>query len=312
MSSARAQPSSGSASSTGKPGRAREADRLAGTVEGTRHVDQLIDTDSGRRIWRPRRSQWPMPTHSYSTCSRSERSRTCVFTGQPPATTLAGLTERLQRDGGLEVSAILDGAGEYLAALVREATAGDATQRTSSVADFIDGIALVEEEITAPETARRARGGQAARGQARRRRRRLHVVKRLGRGSTAVALLVHDADDQQRVLKIAADPDRNDRVRDEGEVLTQASRSHDHRHSRRADRRRRPRWTRALVRRRGDARPPPPQPGTAQPRGPRALGRGPTFCRQLPRAGGDPASRHQAREPRDHRGRGTTSSGISS
>ena len=138
------------------------------------------------------------------------------------------------------------------------------------------------------------------------------VVKRLGRGSTAVALLVRDADDQQRVLKIAADPDRNDRVRDEGEVLSEASRSHDHRRPRQADRRRRPHWTRAVVRRRGDACPPPPQSGTAQPRGPRALGRRSAFGRQLPRARGDPASRHQAREPRDHRGRGTQGSAISS
>ena len=133
---------------------------------------------------------------------------------------MPALTERLQRDGGLEVSAILDGAGDYLAALVREATAGDATQRTSSVADFIDGISLVEEEITAPETPDEpeevkplaAKPGDDVGG--------FTVLKRLGRGSTAVALLVHDADDQQRVLKIAADPDRNDRVRDEGEVLT--------------------------------------------------------------------------------------------
>jgi hypothetical protein len=73
-----------------------------------------------------------------------------VFTGQPPATSLAALTERLQRDGGLEVSAILDGAGEYLSALVRDATAADATDRTATVADFIDGIALVEEQLTAP------------------------------------------------------------------------------------------------------------------------------------------------------------------
>lgn len=87
------------------------------------------------------------------------------------------------------------------------------------MADFIDGIALVEEELTAPDEADRAdeipplaaKPGDLLAG--------FEVVKRLGRGSTAVALLVSDADDQRRVLKIAADAERSDRVREEGEVL---------------------------------------------------------------------------------------------
>ena len=114
---------------------------------------------------------------------------------------------------------MLDGAGEYLSDLVRDATTADATQRTPSVADFIDG-------------SRRGRGGahRAERSEPE----EIHpleaavsgdmlgpymVDRRLGRGSTAVALLVEDDDDQPRVLKVATDPDRNDRVRDEGEVL---------------------------------------------------------------------------------------------
>jgi serine/threonine protein kinase len=191
---------------------------IASTVEGTRHVDQLIDTDSAPYLAPEALTVADTDPQLLDVFSLGAIAY-LVFTGQPPATTLAGLTERLKRDGGLEVSAILDGAGEYLSALVREATAGDATQRTSSVADFIDGIALVEEEITAPEVPEgpeevkplAAKPGDGVAG--------FTVVKRLGRGSTAVALLVRDGDDLQRVLKIAADPDRNDRVRDEGEVL---------------------------------------------------------------------------------------------
>jgi len=123
----------------------------AGTVEGTRHVDQLIDTAAAAYLAPEALTVAdadPQLLDVFSLGAIAYR----VFTGHAPATTLAGLTERLQRDGGLEVSAILDGAGEYLSSLVREATAGDATQRTSSASDFIDGISLVEEEITAPET----------------------------------------------------------------------------------------------------------------------------------------------------------------
>lgn len=191
---------------------------IASTVEGTRHVDQLIDTDAAPYLAPEALTVAGADPQLLDVFSLGAIAY-LVFTGQPPAATLAGLTERLKRDGGLEVSAILDGAGEYLSALVREATAADATHRTSSVADFIDGIALVEEEITAPEVPEEpeevkplaAMPGDDVAG--------FTVVKRLGRGSTAVALLVRDADDQQRVLKIAADPDHNDRVRDEGEVL---------------------------------------------------------------------------------------------
>ena len=41
------------------------------------------------------------------------------------------------------------------------------------------------------------------------------VVRKLGTGSTATALLVR-RQDQQFVVKIAVDTDHNDRVRDEG------------------------------------------------------------------------------------------------
>ena len=189
-----------------------------GTVQGTRHVDQLIDTDTAPYLAPEALTVADADPQLLDVFSLGAIAYH-VFTGQPPATSLAALTDRLQRDGALEVSAILDGAGEYLSALVRDATAGDATQRTASVSDFIDGIALVEEELTEPERPDEpeeihplaAKPGDIVAG--------FEVVKRLGRGSTAVALLVRDADAQQRVLKIAADAARNDRVREEGEVL---------------------------------------------------------------------------------------------
>lgn len=193
-------------------------DSLSGTIEGTRHVEQLVDTETAPYLAPEAITVADADGQLLDVFSLGAVAY-LVFTGQPPATSLAALTERLQRDGGLEVSAILDGAGEYLSSLVRDATAADANDRTSTVADFIDGIALVEEELTAPEQADEpeevsplaAKPGDALGG--------FEVVKRLGRGSTAVALLVKDADDHQRVLKVAADPDRNARVREEGEVL---------------------------------------------------------------------------------------------
>ena len=48
------------------------------------------------------------------------------------------------------------------------------------------------------------------------------VRKRLGKGSTAVVFLV-EQDGREYVLKVALDPEQNERLRDEGEVLAQAA-----------------------------------------------------------------------------------------
>src|SRR5690606_31165011 len=74
----------------------------------------------------------------------------------------------------------------------------------------------VEEELTAPAPEAvadplTAKPGERLAGGFR-------VVRRLGTGSTAVALLV-ERDGRQHVLKVALDPAHNDRLRGEAEVL---------------------------------------------------------------------------------------------
>jgi len=191
---------------------------VAGTVPGTRHVEPHVDAEAVPYLAPEALTVADADPQLLDVFSLGAIAY-LVFTGQPPAATLAELDERLRRDGALELAAALDGAGEYLSALVRDATEADASRRTASVADFLDGIALVEEEITEPPQPdepeqvhpREAKRGDVVAG--------FEVVKRLGRGSTAVALLVRDADEQERVLKIAAEIERNDRVRQEGEIL---------------------------------------------------------------------------------------------
>ena len=190
---------------------------LSATVRGTSHVEQLVDSDTARYLAPEALTLVDADPQLIDVFSLGAIAYH-VFTGRPPAHTLAALTERLHRDGALEVSAILDGAGEYLCELVRGATSADATHRLSSVADFLDGLTLVEDELTEPDRPAEpvdvpplpAKAGDRVAG--------YEVIKRLGRGSTAVALLVKDGD-QQRVLKVAADPELNTRVREEAEVL---------------------------------------------------------------------------------------------
>ena len=92
----------------------------------------------------------------------------------------------------------------------------DVLARVGSVADFLELLEDVEEELTAPEGQTQVDPVNAKRGD---RLEHGFVVERiLGRGSTAVALLAQK-DGEEYVLKVARDQDHNARLREEGEVL---------------------------------------------------------------------------------------------
>ncbi|WP_354699042.1 serine-threonine kinase [Paraconexibacter sp. AEG42_29] len=202
-------------------GERTSGETLAATVVGTRHVEQLVDDDAAAYLAPEALTQAAADAQLLDVFSLGAIAFH-VFTGKPPATSLAQLIETLQRDGALEVASVLDGAGANLAALVRESTEADTASRIASVADFLVYLDAVEEEVTAPlidvpDPEKEVNLEEVPKGEL---LAGFKVQRRLGRGSTAIAFLVTDADEQLRVLKVAADPDRNERVRDEGEVLT--------------------------------------------------------------------------------------------
>jgi serine/threonine protein kinase len=190
-----------------------DATSTAPTVQGTRHPEQLVDADATPYL-APEALTQPDADPELLDVFSLGAIAFHVFCGRPPAENLAGLIATLQRDRALEVSSVLDGAGEWLANTVREATRGDATRR-STMQDLLDGIAAIEDEITAPPAIpeeiapEHAAPGDLLGG--------YKVKRRLGRGSTAIAFLVDGTPDL--VIKVANDPERNDRLRDEGEIL---------------------------------------------------------------------------------------------
>lgn len=139
-----------------------------------------------------------------------------LFTGVPPASSLVEMTARLQNEQGLRISSVLDGASESLQDLVRRATHPEVTARLDSVGGFLEQLERFEDEITQPVEQPRTDPVDArpkdelAHG--------LVVKRRLGRGSTALALLV-ERDGREQVLKVALSPDRNDRLETEAAVL---------------------------------------------------------------------------------------------
>ena len=139
-----------------------------------------------------------------------------VFSGRVPATSIEELHQKCRLGHGLRISEVMDGAGRELQDLIQFSTCPAVEDRLATVREFLDLLENVEkefatsavEEVVNPLEARaedRLAGGFV-------------VKKRLGTGSTSVALLVQ-RDGQEGVLKVALDPSLNARVREEGQLL---------------------------------------------------------------------------------------------
>ena len=139
-----------------------------------------------------------------------------LFSGRAPASSLLEMNERLRREQGLRISSVLDGAGEPLQRLVQDATHPDVSLRLASVAEFLAGLEAVEDELTAPEVRSRPDPLEARPGDEL--EHGLTVKRRLGRGSTALALLV-ERGGREQVLKVALSSEDNGRLEAEADVL---------------------------------------------------------------------------------------------
>lgn len=140
-----------------------------------------------------------------------------MFSGQAPAGSITELQQKLKESlsGGLNISEAMDGAVDSLVELVRRTANGTASHR-ESVEDFLARLDLIEEDLTAPDeeiviNPLEAKKGDVLPGG-------FLVHKRLGSGSVSVVFLV-ELDGKKQVLKIARDPQYNQRIRDEFETL---------------------------------------------------------------------------------------------
>jgi serine/threonine protein kinase len=139
-----------------------------------------------------------------------------IFSGKPPAANAAELNQLLAEHKGLPLGAALDGATPRLQELIREATSPDLVLRTETASDFLAGIDEVWEELTGPPQESLANPLEAKPGEML--PFGLKVNKRLGGGSSAVALLV-ERDAERLVLKVARRAEDNERVEAEHRTL---------------------------------------------------------------------------------------------
>ena len=146
-----------------------------------------------------------------------------IFSGVSPASNALELSNRLRETKGLQISSVLNGAGEALQYLVQFSTHPEVPNRTDSAVEFRRELDEVESELTSPEHDYVADPAQAQIGDLLPGGYR--VVRRLGQGACSVALLVTRNGDHF-VLKAANDPENNPRIKDEAEVLAKEDLRH--------------------------------------------------------------------------------------
>ncbi|MFD0816869.1 BREX system serine/threonine kinase PglW, partial [Micromonospora zhanjiangensis] len=142
-----------------------------------------------------------------------------IFAGADPAATAEELVTAVA-GGGLHLDAAADGMPYALVEAVYDATRGDPAQRMKRIADFLAALDLVWEELTAPEPEPVVDPLQAHRGDLL--DGGLTVVKRLGSGATATALLVtrdEPTGKRELVLKVARDEQFADRFAAEARAV---------------------------------------------------------------------------------------------
>jgi serine/threonine protein kinase len=141
-----------------------------------------------------------------------------LFAGRPPVDNYLELPARLRESGGLRLSDAVDGISTYLEDLVRVSTAPVVRDRIASAGEFIEYLALAEGEVRSADATETVDPSVAKRDE------RLQggfvVIRKLGRGGTADALVVRrEGEEDELVLKVAVDEAHGDRLRAEADVL---------------------------------------------------------------------------------------------
>jgi serine/threonine protein kinase len=139
-----------------------------------------------------------------------------IFSGRAPAVSIEEIQQKCYQGRGLRIPEVMDGAGQELQALSQFSTACSVEDCLDSVHAFLDRLERVEAELTTPVSAAlvnpvEARVNDRLAGG-------FVVKKRLGKGSTSVALLV-ERDGREGVLKVALEPNLNTRLSAEAQIL---------------------------------------------------------------------------------------------
>lgn len=148
-----------------------------------------------------------------------------LFSGQPPAANPTDVAQLVREHDGLRLSGVIDGPNEHLQDLIQYSTQPLPTDRFAAVDDFLDELTKFEDDLTTPDSEPLPDPTEAKAGD--RIEHGFVVKKRMGTGSTALALLVtKESDASDHVLKVAHTLEQNERLRAEAKILQKLHHQH--------------------------------------------------------------------------------------
>lgn len=193
-----------------------------GQITATSHVDRLVE-DVSTAYMAPEALLEGEGTGEHLDIFSLGAIAYHLFSNKPPAASALDLAEKLRETKGLQISSVLNGAGENLQFMIQYSTHPDVANRIDSVRDFLEWLdeaqsELLDSEHDVVDDPLQAQVGDILPGG-------LIVKKELGTGACSKALLV-EHDGQEAVLKVAASTEHNQRLQDEGAVLQKLRHQH--------------------------------------------------------------------------------------
>lgn len=200
----------------------RQLQEADGASTGTLHVEMLSDRVAQEVYLAPEARIAPRPDAIKLDLFALGAISYFVLSGEAPAVNSDELVTKCEQGPGLTLSSLVNGCRTEIEDLIQFATLPSPEDRFNSTQDFLVALEKAEEalleDLTAPAeqqlspleaTAGRIIGG-------------FEVVRRLGKGSTSLALEVRRTGGGQPnrgVLKVALEPEHNERLKREAETL---------------------------------------------------------------------------------------------
>lgn len=188
----------------------------------TQHVARAVPSDDAQL----RTFQAPEGAWSAGTADRPRLDQFSLgaiayylFAGQAPAATPQELLVRLREQSGLDLGVDIPEVPEPIRDAVRTATRPAPKDRHDSIRDFLAALDRTEQVTSDVDLDPRDAGAEDTLAEG-----RFTVKSRLGKGSTALGLLVEDSEvttqNKDRVLKVALDEKAEARLVEEADVLS--------------------------------------------------------------------------------------------
>ena len=200
----------------------RQLQEAEGETTGTLHVEMLSDRLVQEIYLAPEARMAPRPDAIKLDLFALGAIGYFVLAGEPPAVSGDDLVAKCEQGPGLTLSALVNGCLAEIEDLIQFSTWPAPEDRLGSTGEFLAALDKAEEALEEALTAPAAPLASPLEANTGSLLRDFEVVRRLGKGATSLALEVRrkgPGQPRHGVLKIALEPEYNERLRREAETL---------------------------------------------------------------------------------------------